>query len=142
MKFTPKTESQLKDEALLPVGEYFFTIAGAENKVSKAGNEMIALKLEIWNGEKKIGVIFDYLIESMGFKLRHCCDVCGLINKYNAGTLEADDFIGANGNCKVDIQPAKDGFDPKNIIRDYIKGNENSPTRDESRPVQDDGLPF
>lgn len=125
MKFTPKSKEELAADGLLPDGEYDFEIVSAEDAISKAGNEMIKLRLNIFDGGGRPHVMWDYLMASVAFKLRHCAEACGLTDQYDAGELDAIDFEGKTGRCKVNIQKDKSGQYPdRNGIKDYLVSNE------------------
>ena len=122
MKFTPKTEKEIAESNLLPEGVYAFETIAADEKQSRSGNDMIVLKNAIYNqeGDRKL-VVFDYLLESMAFKLLHYCQYTGLIEKYQSGELIAQDCIGKSGYCKIKTQKDKSGAYPdKSGIDDYI----------------------
>lgn len=142
MRFTPKTEVELQEEGLLAEDKYHFEIVDAKDKVSKSGNEMIELKLKIVGTQK---IIFDYLLESMGFKLKHFADSANLGNKYQDGSLMANDCIGKQGWVHIVISPAKDGYPAKNTVKDYIVPD-NLENSSRLEPVKndfiDDLLPF
>ena len=70
MNFTPKSEKELSEENLFPAGIYPFEILEATDKTSKKGNDMIELKLRVFHGERH-QIVNDYLLESIGYKLRH-----------------------------------------------------------------------
>ncbi len=135
MNFTPKTEKEIQESNLIPdKSRCEFEVISAEDKQSAKGNDMIVLSLSIYqNGERKSN-IFDYLLEAMAFKLRHFCQVTGLIEKYEDGELTADDCIGKMGGCLIGIQKHKTGAYPdKNVIKDYIdnSGNVTSPDKED-----------
>ena len=148
MRFTPKTEKEIQEDNLLPEGNYSFEISGAEEKISKSGNEMIQLLIRVYKPDGKFNLINDYLLESMAHKLRHCCESCGILDKYDAGALLADDFIGKTGNLKLSIQKDKTGAYPdKNSIKDYIVGEKvfipKSPLQEAlDEKDEDDTIPF
>lgn len=126
MKFTPKTAEQIEKEqtsfAPFPNGEYDFEFEDATDEVSQSsGNDMIKLKVNIYNAEGSRRVVFDYLTTGKAeYKLRHCAEACGLLADYENGSIEAEQFIGHSGKCKVRAVPAKDGYPAKNDIQDYI----------------------
>ena len=137
MKFTPKTEEQLQNERfrLLDKGEYGFEIVGSVDEVSKKGNEMIKLTVKLYEGAEAVGQVFDYLLESIGYKLRHAACACGLDAQYNSGNLQAQDFDGRTGRCVVGVQKDKTGqYADRNVVEDYIP-------RKAAGAVSDD-LPF
>lgn len=121
MKFTPKTEKELYEDKVYPEGQYAFQIISAWDKQSKAGNDMIELKIQVYNNEGKFILVNDYLMESMMFKLLHACEACGLQDKYESGELVADDFIDKTGFLKLNIQKDKTGQYPdRNGVKDYV----------------------
>lgn len=122
MKFTPKTEKEIAEENLLPAGEYGFEVVDAIPKLSKSGNEMIELKLQIFdsNADSK-GMISDYLLEKLAYKLRHAAEAMGALDKYESGVLHHDDFIGKTGTVKIVIRKDKTGeYADQNSVADYI----------------------
>jgi hypothetical protein len=150
MKIIPKTEAEVKtDFPVWKPGVYDFEIMEAEDTVSKNGNDMIKLKVAVYNDEGNFQNIFDYLLESVAYKLRHCAYACGIGTAYEAGELEAIDFLGKTGKCKVTIQKDKTGqYADKNGIGDYIVPEpvETAPAKTATRkPVTadlDDEIPF
>lgn len=121
MKFTPKSEKELAEERLFPEGEYGFEISGAEDKLSKADNEMIVLTVRVFKEDGKFNLVTDYLMEAMMYKILHACQACGLEDAYNKGQLNSQDFIGKTGTLKIKIQKDKNGvYADKNVIADYV----------------------
>jgi hypothetical protein len=121
VRFTPKTEKELAEDGLWEPGIYDFEILGAEEATSKAGNDMIKLRVKIFNQSGGSQIVFDYLMEAVAYKLRHAAEACGLLKQYEGGTLEAYDFEGKSGQAKVSIQKDKTGQYPdKNGIADYL----------------------
>jgi hypothetical protein len=150
MKFQPKTEKEIAEENLLPKGEYNYEVIAAEEKKSKSGNDMIAVKLRIFVGEDHGVTLTDYLMEAMARKLRNFCAQNGLLPQYESGTLRASDCEGKSGIAYVKIEKDKTGAYPdKNAIADYpVKraasadaGGGAPPTFD-SGPVDDGDVPF
>lgn len=136
MQFAPKTEKEISELNLWPVGEYDFEILematlGAktyhtEEAISKTNNDMIILVTKIYKDNGQFQIIIDYLLEAIPHKLRHAAEACGLINEYNSGSLKAYDFIGKCGKVKLGISKDKSGQYPdKNGINDYIVGDVN-----------------
>jgi hypothetical protein len=122
MKVQPKTEEQLAEEGLLPDGNYPFEVVIAENKVSKAGNDMIAMNLRFYGPDGRPLFIRDWIMESMGFKLLHFCNEVGIYDKYNAGEVTAQDCDGRQGYAKIGRK--KDEYGWKNVVKDYGKPDE------------------
>jgi hypothetical protein len=149
MQFQSKTEQQIQEENLIPVGDYDFTVQKAEEKKSKAGNDMIVIDMDIYVGDKA-RPFKDYLMESMAYKLRHFCYAVGLGAKYDAGTLTAQDCIGKSGKVKM-AQKQNGDYGLQNNVKDYIVGEAKSepahtpapsrPTRPAPAPEDDPNSP-
>lgn len=155
MKFTPKSEAEIQGAAderlasyLWPKGNYDFEVLDCSDETSKAGNDMIKLMLKVYNADGKTQNVFDYLLESMEHKLRHAAYAVGLGERYEAGDLEAADFEGKSGKLTLDIQPAKDGYAAKNVVKDYVVSDEGqvkasaAKTAKAPRAELDDEIPF
>jgi hypothetical protein len=151
MRLVPRTEEELLN--LLPDGEYDFFIKQAEDTLSKQKydsqgqplprNEMIKLTLGILDAQNKEHILFDYLLEAMAFKVKHFAEAVGLEDKYNAGCYMADDCWNKSGRCYVTRQEAKDGFQAKNNVSDYIRASDVKPK--DASPKADsfsDEIPF
>lgn len=122
MNFAPKAESELKSFPILKSGEYDFEVLAARDTKSKSsGSDMIEVNLGIYEGDAVRARVFDYLLPAMEAKLRHFCDCTGLLAKYEAGTLCADDCKGRTGRCKLIVDVDKTGqYDDKNAVKDYV----------------------
>lgn len=152
MKYTPKSEEELEKEkqdainaALLPNGEYDFEVVGVSDKKSSSGADMITLKLMIFdeNGDNRF--VYDYLTESMGWKLRHAADACGLLSHYEAGNITASSFEMATGKIKIKTQKGNKEYpNPKNVVEDYVKRENGIPhaTPSVAAVLNNDEIPF
>lgn len=145
MRFTPQTADEIISSTLLQDGKYPFEVVDAKDKTSKSGNEMIELQLRIYDQQDKAHFIYDYLLESMKFKLLHFCEAAFLSDKYASGLLVAADCIGKKGYAEVFIQEDKNKqYAPKNSIKDYITSDNIAPVKTEGQGAEffDDALPF
>lgn len=124
MKFQPMSEKEIAEAGLLPAGEYPFEVVGAEDKISKSGNDMTELTVKVYDIDGIGHSIFDYLVatKKSAFKIRHFAEAAGLLPNYETGNLPADVMVGRSGYCKVIIRKDDKGEYPdKNQIADYIK---------------------
>ncbi|CEG60979.1 DUF669 domain-containing protein [Legionella micdadei] len=142
MRFTPKTEEELQLMTLLEPGIYQFQVSTATNEMSKSGNEMIKLTLNIWDKDGRLHFIYDYLLEAMGYKLRHFCETTGLIDKYDHGEINVTDCINRQGYVELAIQEGKlkdngERYPSRNSVKDYIKKS-----KVESANDLNDDIPF
>lgn len=131
MNFKPCSEAEIADRKLWPKGDYAFEITDASEKVSQqGGNPMIELKVKISRPDGQAKTITDYLLEKAPEKFRHCCQVCGLLAKYDSGVVSDDDFAGKRGKLRLTIEKAKKNsaypFD-RNVIADYVCNGASSP---------------
>ncbi len=62
----------------------------------------------------------DWLMPSMGFKFRHFAETTGLLTKYNAGELTANDCLGRSGKVIITIKDSPE-YGPQNNVKDYEK---------------------
>lgn len=138
MKFTPKSDKQIAEENLMPAGVYPFQVTTAENKFSKAGNEMIALELRVFTPDGRTRLLNDYLMEKVIYKLAHFCKVVGLAEEYAAGTVQAEDCVGREGFVKVSIKSDKTGQYPdQNSAQDYLSSDKVEP-----KPGSEGAVPY
>jgi hypothetical protein len=114
MRFDPKK----REDFLLAKGTYDAVVERAEEKVSKTGNDMIAISLRVYNGAQSV-FINDWLLAGSQ-KLLDFCEVSGLADAYMRGEACLD----RNVTVKVGIDPAKDGYDAKNKIAGYVMKKE------------------
>ena len=129
MKFIPKSNEQLEKEAAargpFRPGVYDFEFIESEDSVSQAGNDMIVVKLKVYNDQGETRTVKDWLLEAIAYKLKHACETCGLGPQYERGEVESFDFLNRSGKVKLGV---KDNF---NTVVDYII-QKNAPA---SRPV-------
>lgn len=119
MKFQPKSDKEIAEANLWTEGNYSFEIVEGVDKTSKSGNEMIELKVKVFNDDGGFIFVKDFLLESMAFKLKHAAQVCGL--DYEGGAIAGMDFVGKCGTLKLKIQKQKDPqYADKNVIADYV----------------------
>jgi hypothetical protein len=130
MNFTPKTEKEIAEMGNLPKGAYPFEVLNAVAKQSKSGNDMIELQLLVFTpsgGQRKMR---DWIMEKVARKLYNFCANNGLKAKYDAGTLTAEDCLGANGYLFLGIEKGREKDDgsgnwpDRNSVADYIDARE------------------
>jgi len=146
MKFTPKTEDEIKNEGLLDVGIYSYRILNAEDTISKAGNQMIKLTIEVFD-KNTPRILYDYLIESFSSKLINFCECNNLMVKYNQGEITDLDCKGKNGTLEIGIEKGRakpDGseYPNRNVIKKYLKEDEVKNKTENDKSFSDEDLPF
>jgi hypothetical protein len=149
MNFDPKTKEEAFKVNLLPKGNYQFEVLRAEDTVSGGGQPMVRILLKVWDETGKPHPLWDVLMESYEFKLRHFCYCVGLGEMSETGKFDCDLVIGKSGVCKIYIKEDKTGeYLPKNAVADYLINNDNNANlmvakRSEVSDVfKDDSIPF
>ncbi len=98
---------------------------------------MIKLEIDIYTPTGKKSRVFDYLLESIPYKLKHFCEAVGLLVEYESGILSADMCLNRAGRCNIGIQHDKTGeYSDKNVVRDYCKQVK------KSNDINEEDLPF
>lgn len=144
MKFQPKTQKEISEVNLWEKGKYAFEILEATDEISsKTNKEMIKLKVKIFKDNGASQVLFDYLLpDTMEYKLRHVAEVSGLLSQYETGELEAYQFIGKTGFCKVGhTKPSDDYPIVRNQVNDYVADDKADP-KTIKEALKDDSIPF
>lgn len=152
MKFTPKSDEQLNQEQterlnkfVLPAGTVVdYEIKEAMNKVSKAGNDMIEIHVDVYNDKGDAIGIRDWIGEWNIHKLKRICEANGMLDRYEAGQVDDYDLVGKTGKAKLGIQKGtqkEDGsfYADRNNIQEYMKPVE-PVTKGE--PELNDSIPF
>jgi hypothetical protein len=120
MNFKPCTEQEIADRKLWPKAVYPFEITEAEEKVSQqGGNPMFELKVKISRPDGSVRTLTDYLLEKTPEKLRHCAVACGVLDRYERGSLADSDFQGKRGKLRLGVEKKK-GYAERNVIADYV----------------------
>lgn len=122
MRYTTHTDEELNRLNLLSPGIHDFEVMETDDKPSKKGNDMVTLKLHVFEDDGTPRIVFDYLVpEAMPHKFKHACDACNLLAEYEAGSITAASFLGRTGKLTIFTQPAKDNFQEKSAVKDYVK---------------------
>jgi hypothetical protein len=150
MTFTPKTKKELDEAQLLPVGEYDFECAKAENAVSgpnsnTPGTAFIKLQLIVFtdNGNRYVNAMLHPAMERQVYNF---CHLGNLVEAYESGKLRTEDCVGVVGRCKLKIEE-KGGYPAKNVVGDYVAPKSEGvkaikPAPVDGQPVTEDDVPF
>lgn len=140
MQFTPKSKDELRPS--LPDGEYTATVIKAEDTVSKKSNaEMIALTLRVY-GDNGNTLVNDWLIasESSMWKLFDFCESSGKMDRYEAGTLDADACMNAEVIVRIKNEHSGDyGNQPR--VKSYLKERTKPKYETPKEIIQRQGVP-
>lgn len=150
MQFKAKSEKQIQEESLLPKGEYDFEVVEAApakgGPTSKnPGMEFIKIRVRVFTDDG-FRLVNGVLHPKMEAQLRHFCEACGLMDKYEAETLAHDDCLGCVGRLKLRLKDAEGNWPAKNEIADFIVPKPKVADMPKSEPVdsnkEDDSVPF
>lgn len=151
MKFEPKTEAEVKQasEVIWDGGFYDFEIMNGVDKKSKSsGADMIELRIKLFNGQGEEKIVYDYLLESIMYKLLHAAEACGLMEKYKSGELVGGDFEGCTGRLKLGVGKPQGEYPAKNEVKDYFVPTAETEAAPKPKKVAsaadklDDSIPF
>ncbi len=149
MQFQPKSEKEIQEAMLWPKGEYDFEVVKAEpakgGPQSKApGTPSIKLTLRLFNEDGGSRMQNAILHPAMEAQLRHFCEETGIIDKYDAGTLEAQDCEGLDGKLQLKVKDAEGNYPAKNEVQDFgVKAKKAKAAAPVVVPTQNnDDVPF
>lgn len=133
--YKPKTEAEISAMNLLPDGDYPFSIRDASDAPSKStGKAMLTLHLLCYTPTGGTVEVLDRIVPGSNYadkKLFELCRAIGLLPRYQAGTLSADDFLNKEGWAKITTEAgkpkdpndaSKGTFFDKNKVGWYLKG--------------------
>lgn len=133
MRFEPISEENLRKEyPVLEQGMGDFEVLSAIEKKSKAGNDMIELKIKAWDCNGTEGLIFDYLVSNVQWKLLQFLKGVGLQDLYETGQIDPKSFVGLCGKIKIISKKDNEGKD-RNAIGEYVEKT--------SKPKSSDPIP-
>ncbi len=123
--------------SLLADGDYPFTIRGTSDAPSKStGKPMLTLKLLCYLPDGRSREVVDRIVPGTAYsdkKLFELCRATNLLDKYQAGALQAADLEGKEGWAKIGHEAGKPksngegNFADKNKVSWYLKGSPGSP---------------
>lgn len=107
---------------VIKAGVYPATVIKAEEKVSKAGNPMMVVEVEIFTPDGKSKFIKDFITTGgeypQDWRLKHLAKAVGLPV---TGTINAIDLQDKSMHCKIGIKPAKGEYGESNEVKDYLE---------------------
>jgi hypothetical protein len=124
MKHTPLSDDEIAKSGLMQAGIYDFEVADAEEKTSAKGNDMLEIKLNVYEHDGSIRPMRDWILPQMAKKFKHFHNATGMMDKYESGNLSPSDVIGKKGKLMIKTEPYinKDGIKVEsNKIEDYVK---------------------
>lgn len=145
-KWTVYKENEVEQiNSMFVVGECEFQIVFAEEKVSKAGNEMIKVVLDVWDSNGKKIKLYDYIVDipTMAWKVKHFCESIAV--DYEKGSFSAESIVMKGGKCVTHYRKEKmdDGSEREFVrVKDYIKNEKKDEPHTNEQKSFDDDIPF
>jgi hypothetical protein len=116
--FNPDDAKEDTSFVCLPNGEYDCRVEFVESKVSKAGNPMLELQVNLYSGERVVRC-FDYVVNPSGlWKLKSICRCCAW--DFDDGEIDEQLIVGKCFRVKVKLIPATEQYPEKNQIVRYV----------------------
>jgi hypothetical protein len=133
LNFNAETVAPMQSFEPLPVGYYTAMITSSESKPTKSGTGTILnLRFDILDGEFKGRIIF------VGLNVFNASPVAEGIARSELGSIcravnvmqltDSSQLHSRPMKIKLAIQPAKDGYDAKNVIKEYSSLSSNPST--------------
>ena len=151
-RFNPTDSSGKSGFELLPDGTYDIEVIEADERTSQKGNEMIALTIQANHPEGYPVRIWDYLVSvpAAVFKIEQFCAAAGLVDKFKAGRLLADDCVGKKLRAKIEIEAGRDNYSDRNSIKEYVASGVSQPSgiatqpsaASTPKPIAEEEIPF
>ncbi|OYV38965.1 MAG: hypothetical protein B7Z80_08640 [Rhodospirillales bacterium 20-64-7] len=125
MRIAVHSEAEARRASLrkpLPDGQYLARIVEAFETTSKAGNDMIELRVVVRGKDGDEREFRDWLVgnDRGALKLRHAAEAVGALAKYEAGEIGQDDFPGHDVRVKIIVEKRR-GYPDQNRIEDYAR---------------------
>lgn len=106
---------------ILPKGEYPARITNAEEQTSKAGNPMLVVSLDVFDGDRT-KMVRDYIVTGgeypADWKIGHLVRSAGLDDD---GDLDPAMLIERPVRVKLKVKPAKGDYQEDNAVDDYLE---------------------
>jgi hypothetical protein len=120
MKFKPQTEeeSASAERRPLPAGIYDAEVLEVVETRSKAGNDMLKLKLGVFRPQGGHDWVYDYITDT-SYRLGQLMSACGLSEQYLKGEVHPDELEGKSFKVTLKIDPARGDFSERNSVGRY-----------------------
>jgi hypothetical protein len=147
VKVSGKNETEIAQARLMPDQWYEAYSMDAEEKISKAGNEMLVMTviIRLSGSDRKL---IDYMTASAEYRLLSLAEATGNRAKYDAGELNSVDVRAKHFRVKTAMQKDRTGvYGDKIVIAEYARSTAapaavETPAPSTSTDVDDDTIPF
>ena len=143
MKFKPQTEEEaaLAERRPLPAGIYDAEVLLAEETRSKAGNDMLKIKLAVYRPNGGQEWVWDYITDT-SYRLGQLMTVCGLSDQYQKGEVHPDELEGKSFKVTLKVDPARGEYSARNSVGRYGTATPKPTTSAEASTEAEDDFVF
>jgi hypothetical protein len=120
MKFKPQTEEEAASAERRPLraGIYDAEVLEVVETRSKAGNDMLKLKLGVFRPQGGQDWVYDYITDT-SYRLGQLMTACGMSEQYLKGEVDADEIKGKSFKVTLKIDPARGEYSERNSVGRY-----------------------
>ena len=120
MKFRPQTEEEAAsaERRPLPAGIYDAEVLEVVETRSKAGNDMLKIKLGVFRPQGGHDWIYDYITDT-SYRLGQLMSACGLSDQYQKGEVHPDELEGKSFKVTLKVDPARGEYSERNSVGRY-----------------------
>jgi hypothetical protein len=120
MKFKPQTEEQAASAERRPLraGIYDAEVLEVVETRSKAGNDMLKLKLGVFRPNGGQDWVYDYITDT-SYRLGQLMTACDMSEQYLKGEVDADEILGKCFKVTLKIDPARGEYSERNSVGRY-----------------------
>jgi hypothetical protein len=143
MKFRPQTEEEASASTrkVLPAGIYDAEVLLAEETRSKAGNDMLKIKLAVYRPNGGQELVWDYITDT-SYRLGQLMTACGLSDQYQKGEVHPDELEGKSFKVTLKVDPARGEYSARNSVGRYGTATPKPTTSAEASTEAEDDIPF
>ena len=144
----------LNDTKQIKAGICDFEIIDFTEMVSKAGNPMAKIVLELTDSSNNKVTVNDYILSSFVWKIKKLLESIGMQNMFETDNLNSDDLIMSRGKCVMGYEEIDNGVQKRSFpkVKEYISKDKVSAENNElaTQQMQDveppayfnDDIPF
>jgi hypothetical protein len=120
MKFRPQTEEEAASAERRPLraGIYDAEVLEVVETRSKAGNDMLKLKLGVFRPNGGQDWVYDYITDT-SYRLGQLMTACDMSEQYLKGEVDADEILGKCFKVTLKIDPARGEYSERNSVGRY-----------------------
>lgn len=131
MNFEP---FDINEETSIQPGNASFEIISNKDAISKSGKEMMVVSMKVWDANGTEGILNDYLLPSVTWKLKNFLKSIKKEELADAGIIKENSLEGLSGTLRIKKE-VNEKYGTNMKVSDYIN--------EEKKEVPfDDPLPF